>query len=166
MTVISVILLKMPRISDVASSADVANYWSIDEEIYQVCNNNSDSDLDGNNSVSYESENISSDSDHPQTHTHQPAPRVHGRGCGGGRGAANQADNPPVRNRINCIWSQAIRPPVNNQFSGNPGLSALVDIQDNAIKMGFVEKLDISAKVPLHKAKCFETYHSNKQFFD
>ena len=64
------------------------------------------------------------------------------RAVGGGRGAANQTNTPPppppVRNRQNYIWSQTIRPPVNNQFLGNPGLSVLVDTQDNAIKMGFV----------------------------
>ena len=52
MTVIFVILLKLPCISDVTSSADLDP--KSDEESDQVCNNNSDSDLDGNNSVSYE----------------------------------------------------------------------------------------------------------------
>ena len=84
-------------------------------------------------------------------HTHQPAPCVRGTGRGGGRGATNQANNPPVRNRQNYIWSQAIRPPVNNQFTGNK----------NGVR-GETQYFCKSCAVPLHMAKCFKTYHSNK----
>ena len=67
MTEISVILLKLPRISELVADSDLIDLdHENDEESDQGHKNNSDSDLVGNNSVSYESQNSSSDSAHPQ----------------------------------------------------------------------------------------------------
>ena len=109
--------------------------------------------------------NSSSDSDHPQEHTHQPAPHDRGRGRGGG---VEDTMGEGVRPKQHYIWSQANRPLVNNQLppteEKNPTKRCRIWCKNGV--HGETRYICKSCAVPLHKAKCFKTYHSNKQYYD
>ena len=73
-----------------------------------------------------------------------------------------------VRPRQHYIWSQAIRPPVNNQL---PLTEKRYPTKRCRIcyKKGVCGETRYFCKrcaVPLHTAKCFEAYHSNKHYYD